>query len=493
MHSPTPHRRYVSEPPRAEDSPNRDDSSQFSGTPADEIDLFSIAAESVASMAETVVTGIRTTFSHRKIIFFGQVLALLMGLRGGTTAYLYLECNVMAPAFQLWWVYLILSTNLISHVYCASSGIVTPATSNAVFDLSILQQSKPKFSSPVYKLPFTSMTLNTPWWKYLILSILDLEGNYFTYLALKYTSLKSASLLDTVNIPAAMLASYLFLRKRYNCAHLVGASICLGGAMIMVLADFSEEQSLQGSDGAVLSTDLMHSRAVRGDVMAAMGGLFWGLKDTMSEGVLQVSSPSEFLGMLGMCGLFLTTFQTAVVEGPIVKDFFNGFTDSSYNTCSASETYGVFFAIILVFVLYYLGISRFLLVSEAALLQLSLLAADLYSLLFSIVEEHRLPTWMFATSMITILFGVLIYESVPEPLTTDVRLFGAYKSSPERDRQRQLESKGSSEELPYDTKLYEEQEHGMPGLELANRSPKRTGAGQANGNGKVDASSFEII
>ena len=556
MQSPTPTRLRHGGPVNIDNIPARtveavdaDDASLYNGAPADDMDLFSLAAESVVSMTETVVTGIRTSLSHWKIILFGQVLALLMGLRGGTTAFLYLECDVMAPTFQLWWVYLILSTHLFCHAYSSGNRLPAEPPSNAVFDLSILQLHKPKFSAPEHKLPCTSMTLHTQWWKYLILSILDLEGNYFTYLALKYTSLKSASLLDTLTIPTAMLASYLFLRKRYSCSHLVGAAICLGGAMIMIFADYSEEQSSNqasandsqmtleqevynaeqskidnyndpyevlptyddiisgaGDSNQINDTSgIMNSLTVRGDFLAAIGGMFWGLKDTMAEGVLQVSSQTEFLGMLGMYGLLLATLQIAVLEGPIVKDFLTGFSDSSYNTCSATQTYGIFFAIIIVFVLYYLGISRFLHISEAALLQLSLLAADLYAVLFSIVEERKLPTWLFVVSMITILLGVMVYESVPAPTTTDARLFGAYAQSPTRERQRQLR-KQNIQEPQNGAALSEEDRHhlGVLGIshedltfehevELATMGPSRTNPGRTSVDGRGPPSSFEIL
>jgi drug/metabolite transporter (DMT)-like permease len=476
--------------------------------PEEHDDLMSLAGGSVVSVTESVLTGLTTALSHWKIIVFGQILALLMGLRGASTAYLYLECNVMAPTFQLWWIYLILSFNLVLHVCGGGTRTSRSSSSHMVFDLSVLtQQNTPKLNiitGTTYTfLPcFTSIKLQTPWWKYLLLSALDLEGNYLTYVALKYTSLKSASLLDTLSIPTAMFASYMCLRKCYSCPHLIGAFICLAGAMVMVFADYSEEQqdnaalmsqqqdNSQDSSGMTLeetvyaeehngngysayqdqtqtyynandfpdyynsigmvdeyaadslttaaSGGIMNSRAIRGDILAAIGGICWGLKDTMAEGALQTSSQTEFLGMLGLFGFLLSSIQVAVLEMTSVKDFFTGFSSAPYDMCSASETYGVFFAMITIFVLYYLGLSRFLHVSEAALLQLSLLASDLYAVLFSIVEEHKLPTWMFVVSMMLILLGVLVYESVPAPFTRDSHTFlGSYVQSPTRERQHQ--------------------------------------------------------
>jgi solute carrier family 35 protein F1/2 len=426
----------------------------YIAAPDDDTSVRSLAAGTVVSVSESAVKAMKTSMSHWQIIAFGQCLALLMGLRGVSTAFLYLECNVMAPAFQLCWIYLILSFNLVLHVYYGGGGQgdhvgaaqtatqASPSSKNKILDLSLLQQeqSQPTMTAATtyYTIPgFPSMRIQTQWWKYLLLSILDMEGNYLTYLALKYTSLKSASLLDTMSIPAAMLASYMCLRKCYSGEHLTGAFICLMGAMVMVFADYSEEQySLMqeqynndyydndnyylGDDyydnaaAASASGGIMTSRKVRGDILAAVGGICWGLKDTMSESILHTSNQTEFLGMLGLFGFLLSSLQVALLETSVAIDFFTGFSDSTYATCSAGQTYGMFFATIVIFVLYYMGIARFLNVSEAALLQLSLLAADLYAVLFSVIEDHKLPTWMFGLSMLLILFGVLVYESSPE-------------------------------------------------------------------------------
>lgn len=447
-----------------------------------------ISSASYLSVSETIATGLKTSLSHWKIILFGQIMAMLMGARGSSNALLYLECDVMAPTFQMSIVYAILSLHLL-HLYFTQSmdhsrvqrakeqsdvwsddkssvadGIAQghtrskathrkishgnggdeskqasaqTSTPSPIIDMSMLFSSQTTSNEDgadgdlaamtgQYRLPLinSSLVLNAPWYKYFCIALLDVEGNFFTYVALKYTSIKSVALLDTLAIPAAMMSSYMILKRRYSPAHLFGVAVCLLGASMMVFSDYEEaeeESDLQGS-GNGDGPDPATQYAMIGDILAALGGICFGIKDTLSEEVLKASKDSngdnapsknaaqtEFLGMLGMYGLIISAVQVTVLERRLVYELF---TSSS---CPPSATYGMLFCIVLIFVAFYVGMARFLHASEAALLNLNLLTSDLYAVLFSIVEEHTLPTHLFIVSMVLILGGVLVYESVPPP------------------------------------------------------------------------------
>lgn len=49
--------------------------------------------------------------------------------------------------------------------------------------------------------------LAVAWWKYVLICIADVEGNYLVVLAYKYTSISSAMLLDCFTIPVVMVCS----------------------------------------------------------------------------------------------------------------------------------------------------------------------------------------------------------------------------------------------------------------------------------------------
>ena len=74
-------------------------------------------------------------------------------------------------------------------------------------------------------------------WKYFILSFLDVEGNYFTVLAYRYTNILSAQLLNFWSIVCVVIISFLLLRVRYKLFQVAGILLCCGGMGILLASD----------------------------------------------------------------------------------------------------------------------------------------------------------------------------------------------------------------------------------------------------------------
>ena len=66
----------------------------------------------------------------------------------------------------------------------------------------------------------------------------------------------------------------------------------------------------------------------------------------------------------------------------------------------------------------YIGASQFLILSDAAFFNLSLLTGDLWSVLFSVVAEKIVPQPFFFVALIFVLSGVSIYEMAPSPVVS---------------------------------------------------------------------------
>lgn len=62
------------------------------------------------------------------------------------------------------------------------------------------------------------------------------------------------------------------------------------------------------------------------------------------------------------------------------------------------------------------GTASFLLISEAALLNLSLLTTDLWSATFSVLTEGITPSPLFWVALVVIFLGVFLYEMGPSPV-----------------------------------------------------------------------------
>ena len=58
----------------------------------------------------------------------------------------------------------------------------------------------------------------------------------------------------------------------------------------------------------------------------------------------------------------------------------------------------------------------FMELSEAALLKLSLLTADVWATLFSVFAVGMVPSGFYFISLVTIVVGIVIYEAAPSPL-----------------------------------------------------------------------------
>jgi len=295
------------------------------------------------SCADTAISGIITVTSHWKIILFGQLMAVFMATRG-STASLQVQCGVSAPAFNASLVYGICFLHFVYFV-CIQWRNRQKAKSHSTTGTESAQQQNQTSPYKLYgphRLPCTRLLLKTPWWKYLLFAFLDVEANYFTYLALRYSSIKSVTLLDTLAIPAAMISSRFVLKRQYSWTHIFGACVCIFGATITIFSDYENEDSGVG-----------YPHAVYGDLLASIGGIFYGLSDTVAEQALKNSGNTEFLGMLGLFGTVISSVQVLILERQAVHELFYS------SGCSQGVTTGVMIGLVTSFYAFYVGLGRF--------------------------------------------------------------------------------------------------------------------------------------
>ena len=88
----------------------------------------------------------------------------------------------------------------------------------------------------IYKYGFKRWTrlLWRDGWRYFILAFFDVEGNYFTVLAYRYTTILSAQLFNFWAIAVVVAISLIFLKVRYHIAQYAGILICCGGLGMLV-------------------------------------------------------------------------------------------------------------------------------------------------------------------------------------------------------------------------------------------------------------------
>ena len=126
----------------------------------------------------------------------------------------------------------------------------------------------------------------------------------------------------------------------------------------------------------------------------------------------KAGATTEYLGMLGSCGFVIAFSQSLLLER---QDILGFFSNDAGAECTRESGFFLLFAFVGVTMCSYVGASYFLMFSEAAFFNLSLLTGDLWSVLFSVVAERIVPKPLFFAALAAVLSGVVVYEMAPSP------------------------------------------------------------------------------
>ena len=406
--------------------------------------------------------------SNWRILVFGQVYSLIMAFSLGFAASLVFECNLSSPAAMLSFNYILQSFHLVallscwrrttkslsSHPSSSSSQLMTynlkgrnddnkksDDNDNTQQDESRRDDMMTTTTNNKYYLgcgPTFKIPIHMSVWMYLLAALLHFEGNYFNFLALRYTTMTSVSLIDGFAIPSALIFSRLLLHKKYRKIHLIGVTLCFVGILTNFGADMHtlHHTSIPTQEEVEEGGSSQWPHLVRGDMLALICSIFCGLSDVLNEVILKKykASTNEYMGMIGFFGTFIGIFQAILFEREDISNFFSPVSrirvgdepevigeDFTEGSRSCSETDGWLFLVGFVLATYmsYVLMNRFLLISEAGLLNLSLITADFWSVGFVVVVEHIKPEPLFFLSLCFTISGLLIYQSGPIPAEKD--------------------------------------------------------------------------
>lgn len=299
-------------------------------------------------------------------LLYGQAIALVVSSMNAASYTLSFYCRVNTQIFQLLLVYLILSANLLFRKH--------PANDGRDF------------------IPFTQVRLQMPWWKYFLLSLLDVIPNFIQLISFQYTSLTSTTLLSSVTTPSTMLVSHYVLARTFGKWQYIGVILCLVGSAMTIWSDLDDDTS--------------HAHSWIGDVLAVTAAVLNGSADVFSEYCIKNVDKFELLGMLGIYGTILTVLSCPWLEGEILMDVVQ------HRTSQEQMDIGLVIGWYVVSVLlYYMGEAFFLVSSEATLLNLSLQTSNLWAVIFSFLLFHILPAGLFYIALALVVGGVCIYEA----------------------------------------------------------------------------------
>mmetsp|Transcript_7078 Transcript_7078/g.22401 ORF Transcript_7078/g.22401 Transcript_7078/m.22401 type:complete len:407 (+) Transcript_7078:2-1222(+) len=236
--------------------------------------------------------------------------------------------------------------------------------------------------------------IHVSWYKYLLLAIADVEANYLVVKAYQFTSITSVMLLDSFSIPCVMLLSRLLLRTRYTRLHVAGVAVCLAGLLVLVLSD-----AFSGDHNAATASKASASRSVFGDALCVMGAALYACSNVGQEATVKHFDRTEYIGMVGLFGTLVSGLQLAIFErdqlASIHWDMAIAGYASGFAVCMLG-TYGL--------------TAAFLRESDAALFNLSVLTADLWTVLAGTVLFSQPPLPLYYLALVLIVAGILMYS-----------------------------------------------------------------------------------
>ena len=295
------------------------------------------------------------------VLVLGQVLALCI-TGTNTFSQLLAEQPFSIPAFQTFWNYVLLNV-----IY----------TSYSLY----------KYGFKGY---FRTVLLKSGW-KYLILSFMDVEGNYFTVLAYRYTTILSAQLINFWAIVVVVFISFIALRVRYHWTQILGILICIGGVGIL----FGSDHITQGSTTGGID----RGNQLKGDLFALAGATFYGLSNVTEEFLVSKRPLYEVVGQIGFWGMLISGAQAGIFDR-------DGFHSANWHEPKVG---GYLIGYTLLLSLFYSGAPLMFRLASAAFFNISLLTGNFWGVIVGVKVFGLSIHWMYPIAFVCIIGGLIVY------------------------------------------------------------------------------------
>ena len=226
-------------------------------------------------------------------------------------------------------------------------------------------------------------------WKYIILAFFDVEGNYFTVLAYRYTTILSAQLINFWAIVVVVILSFLLLKVRYHWAQILGIFICIGGLGMLLGSDHLNGESIGGID---------NGNQIKGDLFALLGATFYGLSNVYEEWFVSGRPLYEVIGQLAFWAMPIMGVQAAIFDRHSIRT-------ATWN--GAVGGYLVGYTLILT--IFYTLVPVLYRFASAAFQNISLLTGNFWGVIIGIQVFHLHVHWMYPIAFTLIMIGHFVY------------------------------------------------------------------------------------
>ncbi|KIX02036.1 uncharacterized protein Z518_07975 [Rhinocladiella mackenziei CBS 650.93] len=226
-------------------------------------------------------------------------------------------------------------------------------------------------------------------WKYIILAFFDVEGNYFTVLAYRYTTILSAQLINFWAIVVVVVVSFVILRVRYHWAQVLGIFICIGGMGMLLASDH-----ITGSNGG----DVPAGDQLKGDLFALVGATCYGLCNVYEEWFVSGRPLYEVIGQLGFWATIINGVQAAIFDR-------HSFRHATWN----GKVGGYLTGYTLILTIFYTLVPILYRFASAAFQNISLLTGNFWGVIIGLRVFHLHVHWMYPIAFTLIMIGHFVY------------------------------------------------------------------------------------
>ena len=214
-----------------------------------------------------------------------------------------------------------------------------------------------------------------------------MEGNYFTVLAYRYTTILSAQLINFWAIVVVVIISLIFLRVRYHLTQYIGILVCCGGMGMLIASDH-----ITGANGGTAVDQ------VKGDLFALLGATFYGLSNVYEEFMVSKRPMYEVIGQLAFWGMLINGTQAGIFDRP-------SFRAAVWN----SDVGGYLTGFTLIMTFFYSVTPLVFRMASAAYLNISLLTGNFWGVCIGIKVFHYSIHWMYPIAFVLIILGLFVY------------------------------------------------------------------------------------
>ena len=224
-------------------------------------------------------------------------------------------------------------------------------------------------------------------WRYFILAFCDVEGNYFTVLAYRYTTILSAQLINFWAIAVVVAISMIFLKVRYHIAQYAGILICCSGLGLLVASDH-----ISGSNGG------QALNAVKGDLFALLGASLYGFTNVFEEFLVSKRPLYEVLGQLSFWAIPINGVQAAIFDRA-------SFRSATWNSAVGGYLTGY----TLILTIFYSGAPIVFRMASAAFFNIGLLTGNFWGVVVGIKVFGLHIHWLYPIAFVLIMVGHFVY------------------------------------------------------------------------------------